>query len=103
MLSTHVYIICTALEPLLSESPLLSEIVGSWVSATSTVFNVCFSHKDHRLHTAPQLLWDHLLSPAAEWIPGERDKKNKQNPIFAHMNYKELLESDVFLVKKSFK
>lgn len=47
---------------------------GSCVSSASTVcMCVCFSHKDHRPHTAPRLLWDHLLSPAAEWIPGETE------------------------------
>lgn len=46
---------------------------------------VCVSHKDHHPHTAPRLLWDHLLSPAAEWIPEEEDNPNKGNDSFAGM------------------
>lgn len=40
---------------------------------------VRFSHKGRRLHTAPRLLWDHLLSPAAGWIPAERERERKRD------------------------
>lgn len=43
---------------------------------------VRFSHKGRRLHTAPRLLWDHLLSPAAGWIPAERERDVKHLLIY---------------------
>lgn len=42
---------------------------------------VCVSHKGRHPHTAPLLLSDQILSPAAEWIPEEEedDEENQMN------------------------
>lgn len=67
---------------------------------------VCFSHKDHRPHTAPRLLWDHLLSPAAGWIPGERETIGKKHlnwviyTLYRYNAFNELLHLNVAVHSK---
>lgn len=58
---------------------------------------LCISHKDRHPHTAPLLLSDQTLSPAAEWIPEEEDNQEKPvNLLLKHLQirisqYKKIL------------